>query len=77
MSTFDAVTDAAELMRVWSDSGSDAATDHLSGLPDERREVVVLGMVNLLGSVLCLREKERGVTPAQTLQEVVSRPWDN
>ena len=77
MSTLNAVADAAELMRVWSESGPDAATDHLSGLSDQRREGVMLGLVNLLGSVLCLREAERGVLPTQTLEEVVSRPWEN
>lgn len=77
MSTFNTVAEAAELMRVWSDQGADAADTHLAGLPAQRRERVLVGLVNLLGSVLCLREKEQGVTPTRTLEDVLCRPWDD
>jgi hypothetical protein len=50
MSTFDAVTDAVELMRVWSDEGAVAAQDRVSEITGGRREDLLVGLVNLLGS---------------------------
>lgn len=75
MSNFDAVADAVELMRVWSERGADAADEHVSHLEPERHDALVFGLVNLLGSVLAVREKEQGVTPGETLEELVSMPW--
>ena len=75
MSTLNAVAEASDLMRVWSEQGAGAATEHLSGIPQQDREGVMLGLVNLLGSVLSLREEDRGVPPVQTLDEIISRPW--
>jgi hypothetical protein len=76
MSTFDAVTDAVELMRVWSDEGAVAAQDRVSEITGGRREDLLVGLVNLLGSALCLRETERGVPPAKTLEALMSHRWN-